>query len=231
MPLCRPHRGARRVCAPLEGAPCLAVLEWALRYGYVLDRPGRGDGTNRAILLPSLHVSNVGAFVNDAFGTRRDDAAYVKTRAARCNVRFVEVEIEGTRGVFFMALRDIAPGETLLCDYGDGFWRGHEQRAAAIAEIVELKNRLCAQVSHLLESTPRGGSRSGRAFRGHVTDATHVRRLPRRQIGLVARVAIGREAADQAERQARHEALGEGQLGAVRLVREMACAARRRAQH
>merc|ERR1712185_497811 len=79
--------GTRREFArALEGAPCLAVLEWALRYGYVLDRPGRGDGTNRAILLPSLHVSNVGAFVNDAFGTRRDDAAYVKTRTARCNV-------------------------------------------------------------------------------------------------------------------------------------------------
>ena len=90
--------------------------------------------------------------MNDYVGARRDDEAHVEARSAQRNVSFVEVEVEGARAVFQMALRDIAPGEVLLCDYGDGYWRGHEHRAAAIVEIVALKDRLCLQVAHILES-------------------------------------------------------------------------------
>ena len=86
-----------------------------------------GPAAARVELWPKLTMDNPAPFINDACGP---DRSHWYKRAKRQNVRYVEYATGDPAtdwGVRIAATRDVQPGETLLADYGENYWRAWSQ--------------------------------------------------------------------------------------------------------
>ncbi|PNH05502.1 hypothetical protein TSOC_008232 [Tetrabaena socialis] len=114
-----------------------------------------GEGENVPVpgrwALSMLGYGNLAALVNDPRAQPRgwEEGHDVEGEAAAggANCAVVPVVVRGVGLPVLVALRDVAPGQQLLRDYGAAWWRGHEA-AWGVAEHAGLR---VAAVMH-----PRG---------------------------------------------------------------------------
>jgi hypothetical protein len=103
-------------------------------------------------LMVNAHVQrNEIAFINDARGAASGANAMEELNprmrqsdAARVNVQFVNVTVDGLPYVVAVQNKHVAPGGELLCDYGESYWRCMRRAYAtkrAIDELVKAEVR------------------------------------------------------------------------------------------
>ncbi|KXZ48090.1 hypothetical protein GPECTOR_30g185 [Gonium pectorale] len=150
---------ANRLAAVVEGTSANLATAWKLLAGAFRMPLSEGAGGAPAE-LSMLGYGNLAALVNDPRVNPRDWApgndVESQEAAERANCAVVPVSVRGLVLPVLVALRNIAPGEQLLRDYGAGWWR----QLAPDWEVAEDDGLDVARLLHgtqHMSSTPAGG--------------------------------------------------------------------------
>ncbi|KXZ48101.1 hypothetical protein GPECTOR_30g196 [Gonium pectorale] len=156
---CRPEVSAR-LRGAVAGAQSDVATAWRMLSGAFrmplpkgVERPGDGAPTS-PVELSMLGYGTLLALVNDPRVNPRDwtpgNDVDLQEAVDRANCAVIPMSVRGLVLPVLVALRDIAPGEQLLRDYGADWWR----QLAAVWEVVEHDGLDAARLLHGTQHCP-----------------------------------------------------------------------------